>query len=127
MAMRPCAEYPRCSALVMRGRCAACEAKHKPDAQRGSSTQRGYGYKWQQAREEWLKLHPLCVDPYREHERAGVVVAAQQVDHIVRHRKDFSRGGLFWNRNNWQSLCDTCHSRKTAGEDGGFGRGGRGG
>jgi 5-methylcytosine-specific restriction protein A len=28
---------------------------------------------------------------------------------------------LFWNRSNWQSLCHSCHSRKTASEDGGWG------
>jgi 5-methylcytosine-specific restriction protein A len=26
-----------------------------------TSTQRGYGYKWQKAREGFLRSHPLCV------------------------------------------------------------------
>ena len=35
-----------------------------PDSWRSTkqtSAQRGYGYKWQQAREGWLLKHPLCV------------------------------------------------------------------
>ncbi|MBY0474205.1 MAG: HNH endonuclease [Nitrosomonas sp.] len=69
---------------------------------RESSAKRGYGYKWQQAREGFLKKHPLCVD----HESRGQVVAAKIVDHIVPHRGDMK---LFWDRSNWQSLCKTCH------------------
>jgi len=42
------------------------------------------------------------------------------VDHIIPHRGDLA---LFWDeKNNWQALCHRCHSRKTAREDGGFGR-----
>lgn len=45
------------------------------------------------------------------------------MDHIVPHKGDMT---LFWDRNNWQSLCSACHKRKTVLEDGGFGaRGGR--
>lgn len=40
------------------------------------------------------------------------------VDHITPHKGD---RGLFWDRNNWQALCKTCHDTKTAAEDGGFG------
>jgi 5-methylcytosine-specific restriction protein A len=61
-----------------------------------------YGYKWQQAREGYLRKHPLCA----ECERRGLVVAATVVDHIIPHRGDMV---LFWDTNNWQSLCKTCH------------------
>lgn len=70
--------------------------------QRRSAAQRGYGYKWQQARVTWLNEHPLCAD----HLRRGLVAAATVVDHIVPHRGDLS---LFWDRKNWQSLCADCH------------------
>jgi 5-methylcytosine-specific restriction protein A len=108
----------------MAGYCDACKrtrsASTANDARRGSSTARGYGYKWQQARAYWLKLHPLCVDPYSDH---GVrVVEGKHVDHIVPHGNDFSTHGLFWSRSNWQTLCAECHSKKTSREDGGFGR-----
>lgn len=54
------------------------------------------------------------------------------MDHIVPHRLsnaldsgDATRiaaaQALFWNSGNWQGLCSTCHSTKTAREDGGFG------
>lgn len=74
-----------------------------PDDRRGSSAQRGYGYKWQQARLGWLRKHPLCEYCKRE----GVVTEAVVVDHIVPHRGDMK---LFWDTSNWQSLCDHHHS-----------------
>lgn len=40
------------------------------------------------------------------------------VDHIRPHKSNYD---LFWDPNNWQSMCDPCHSKKTATEDGGFG------
>jgi Restriction endonuclease len=37
---------------------------------------------------------------------------ADVVDHVVPHRSDVA---LFWDElHNWQSLCYSCHSRKTA-------------
>lgn len=69
---------------------------------RGSSTQRGYGYKWQQAREGYLAKHPFCV----KCERLNKLVAATVVDHITPHKGDMK---LFWDRKNWQGLCKPCH------------------
>jgi 5-methylcytosine-specific restriction protein A len=40
------------------------------------------------------------------------------VDHIIPHKGDKD---LFWDSNNWQPLCKTCHDEKTAREDGAFG------
>ncbi|MBS7837378.1 HNH endonuclease [Wohlfahrtiimonas chitiniclastica] len=68
-----------------------------------SSAKRGYGYKWQKTRELFLKENPLCV--YCE--RNGIITSANVVDHIEPHRGDQA---LFWDRNNWQSLCSSCHS-----------------
>lgn len=69
-----------------------------------TSAQRGYGYKWQQARALFLKANPLCIRCQAE----GRVEAATVVDHITPHRGDQS---LFWRRSNWQPLCATHHSR----------------
>lgn len=69
-----------------------------------TSTQRGYSYKWQKAREQFLRENPLCVLCTTQ----GVVTVATVVDHITPHRGDQS---LFWRRSNWQSLCSTHHSR----------------
>lgn len=81
---------------------------------RESSTARGYGYKWQQARAGFLAKHRLCV----KCQARGLVVVATDVDHIEPHKGDMV---VFWDRSNWQALCASCHSTKTAGEDGGFG------
>jgi 5-methylcytosine-specific restriction protein A len=86
--------------------------QHMP---RETTNERGYTYRWQKAREGWLRNHPLCVHC----ERDGRVVAASDVDHIIPHKGDME---LFWDNTNWQSLCAPCHSTKTATEDGGFGR-----
>ena len=69
-----------------------------------TAAQRGYGYKWQKAREQHLREHPLCVMCQAQ----GRVTEATVVDHIVAHRGDQS---VFWDRSNWQSLCATHHSR----------------
>lgn len=44
---------------------------------------------------------------------------ATVVDHIVPH---CGNQQLFWDTDNWQPLCKKHHDRKTATEDGGFGR-----
>ena len=67
-----------------------------------TSAQRGYGYRWQQARLGWLRHLPLCA----ECERHGRIAQASVVDHIHPHHGD---PHLFWNRTNWQSLCKHCH------------------
>jgi 5-methylcytosine-specific restriction protein A len=67
-----------------------------------TSSQRGYNYKWQKARERYLNSNPLCV--YCQ--QIGRVTAASIVDHIVAHRGDMA---LFWDQTNWQSLCKPCH------------------
>lgn len=69
---------------------------------RESSSERGYGYKWQKARAAYLKKHPLCV----QHEIRGIVEIATVVDHKIPHRGDMN---LFWDSGNWQSLCKPCH------------------
>lgn len=89
--------------------------RHQPiQAQRGTTAERGYGYRWQQARAGYLNKHPLCV----ECEKEGRVEVATDLDHIVPHKGDMEK---FWQRENWQGLCKRHHSEKTAREDGGFG------
>lgn len=70
--------------------------------ERLSSTQRGYGSRWQKARATFLERHPLCAD----HQKRGHIVPATVVDHITPHRGDQT---LFWDKTNWQSLCKQCH------------------
>lgn len=88
------------------------ERRRDSDKKRQSSTQRGYGYKWQKARAAYLKEYPLCV---KCNATADISVATE-IDHIEPHRGNQS---LFWDSSNWQALCKPCHSKKTATEDGG--------
>src|SRR5262245_16097246 len=61
-----------------------------------------YTPRWQRARLQYLRVHPLCVMCLPH------IVSATVVDHIVPHGGDEA---LFWNTTNWQSLCVTCHSK----------------
>lgn len=88
---------------------------HVPaEAVRLTTAQRGYGGRWQKARETFLKRAPLCA----ECQRSGRVRLATVVDHIKPHKRCQA---LFWDTDNWQALCKCCHDAKTAREDGGFG------
>lgn len=74
----------------------------RQDAERGTSSQRGYGATWRKLRTMVLSGEPLC-------RQCGT--AATEVDHIVPLRL----GGT--NKiGNLQALCKRCHSRKTAEE-----------
>lgn len=77
----------------------------QPDSWRAdkNSTERGYGYKWQKARAQYLAENPLCVKCMED----GRTTLGNVVDHKIPHRGDMV---LFWDRNNWQTLCDTHHS-----------------
>lgn len=78
--------------------------------ERESSSRRGYGSRWQKARETFLRSHPLCVMCMA----LGRVVPATVVDHRIPHRGDQA---LFWDTNNWQSLCKDCHDSAKAREE----------
>lgn len=105
----PC-HHPGCPELVEAGRL-YCE-KHlplHPEATRPAA-KRGYNRRWQKARKSYLEAHPLCVQCAKQ----GKYVRATVVDHIIPHRGDQK---LFWDQNNWQSLCKSCHDKKTLTED----------
>lgn len=120
LAPKPC-RHTACRALVRDGGgyCLAHkrEVKKQVEERRESSTKRGYGYKWQQAREVFLREHPLCECPEC---KAGElrVKASTVVDHIIPHKGDMK---LFWDRKNWQAMSKPCHDKKTAKEDGRWG------
>ena len=74
----------------------------------GNTTDRGYGYRWQQVRRRVLvRDKHQC----RACKRKGIYVPAGEVDHIVPK----SQGGSD-DLSNLESLCRTCHQVKTQGE-----------
>lgn len=88
-------------------------AQRRAKAQTSSEARAGRAlYKltaWGRASKAYLRRNPLCADCLD----LGVVEAATEVDHIVPHRGDRK---VFFDRSNWQGLCKSCHSRKTARE-----------
>lgn len=106
--LRPC-RHPGCYALVSDGYC----NKHRPRRSEHRS----------EAAKEWHKLYKLDIwvkdlrpsqlaaEPFcRECAKVGLRVFAEEVDHITPHRGNMA---LFTDRRNLQSLCHSCHSRKT--------------
>jgi 5-methylcytosine-specific restriction protein A len=116
---RPCA-YVGCPELVERGE-THCD-EHKQETSRGerlrkgSAWAQGYNTAWERVRQRALKRDNYvcqeCLKNYR-------YVPAEHVDHVVPfHGKNDPLRLLL---SNLRSLCRSCHSRKTALEDGGFG------
>ena len=106
--LRPC-NHPGCGVLTREGWC----DKHKPRQQRKASAAYHGWYMlpiWtNRLRPAQLLREPFC----RECARHGRRVRATDVDHIVDHKGDWSK---FCDRSNLESLCHSCHSRKTARE-----------
>jgi 5-methylcytosine-specific restriction enzyme A len=73
-----------------------------------------YGRLWQVRSAIYKSQHPVC----EECMKRGIVTPAYAVDHKVPHKGDLD---LFWDEDNWQSLCEHDHNVKTAKEEGGFG------
>lgn len=114
-------KYPGCAAIISDGRYCALHAKEEQSAynkQRGSSTKQGYGGNWRKLRKMYLAANPICADPSHRHPQQ--IIEATQVDHSVPR----SEGGTDdWD--NLEGLCISCHSYKTAIEDGRWGKIGR--
>ena len=69
--------------------------------------------RWQRLRELCLNRSPLCQDPYGVHARDNRPEAATDVDHIVAITVAPGRAG---DLSNLQSLCRSCHARKSGQE-----------
>ena len=112
---RPCSA-PGCPELVRDGR--FCEQhdrqeQRRYDKQRGTSAQRGYGANWRKLRKMKLNQDPICEDPFGLHKEHSELMQSNEVDHIT-PLKDGGTNEM----TNLQSLCKSCHSKKTAVEDG---------
>lgn len=106
--LRPCGEIG-CNKLTHTTYCEEHTKQYHRERDKGreSAYQRGYNTTWRKYRTMFLKRNPLC--KYCNHR--GKTVPATEVDHIIPHRGNKE---LFWNPNNHQALCKSCHSRKTA-------------
>ncbi|WP_394016143.1 HNH endonuclease [Roseixanthobacter pseudopolyaromaticivorans] len=80
------------------------------DAARPSPAARGYDSEWQAARARHLASHPDCV---------ACGQRATLVDHVVSIRRAPQRR---LDPTNFNSMCASCHGRKTVAADGAFGR-----
>lgn len=70
-----------------------------------TSTQRGYGYRWQKLRAQVLKRDKhLCIPCKKQ----GKLTLAKEVDHIV----EKANGGTD-EMSNLQAICTPCHKDKT--------------
>jgi 5-methylcytosine-specific restriction enzyme A len=91
------------------------QRQRNTDKRRGSANQRGYDADWRRLRDWHITNKPLCEICLL----GGRVTGADHVDHIEPfHGKN---DPLRLDPKNLQSLCKSCHSRKTVKEDGGFG------
>jgi 5-methylcytosine-specific restriction protein A len=107
---------PNCRAIVPRGYCRA--HARAVEAARGTARERGYRYRWEVRSKQFRSRYPLC--GMRPDNRPPVMsrcieenraTLADLVDHVIPHRGD---PVLFWDeQGNWQSLCASCHRRKT--------------
>lgn len=105
----PCLR-PGCPALVPHGYCPDHAPRVAEVDGRESSARRGYGRTWRKVRRVYLSEHPLCED----HLARGQYVPATEVDHVIA----LAKGGAD-DATNYRALCHSCHSIKTAREDGG--------
>ena len=109
--LRPCL-HPSCTALVRSG---YCERHRPPRVERRSEDSRRWR-RWY-SRPVWtddLRPEQLAREPFcRECAAHGLRVYATDVDHVVPHDGDWSK---FIDPENLQSLCHSCHGRKTAAE-----------
>lgn len=108
--LRPC-RHPGCGILVPGGYCDA----HRPRPAERSREAQGWRRLYQtDLWKDVLRPAQLLREPFcRECARRGLRVPATDVDHIRDHKGDMA---LFADAENLESLCHSCHSRKTARE-----------
>jgi 5-methylcytosine-specific restriction protein A len=113
---RPCA-HPGCPQITTKRYCDKHERQHRRERDQCQSHQGKRLYndrRWRAYRASYLREHPLCA----ECQLQGRIVPATRADHIIPHNGEYE---LFWAADNHQALCETCHNRKTASNDGGYG------
>lgn len=101
---------PGCAGIVRAGVCTVCGPRKAQrdanyDRERGSAASRGYDRRWQRLRLMYLRANPFCADCTTSQK----TTQATEVHHKVAKRDG---GQDEWN--NLESLCKSCHSKRTA-------------
>ena len=78
-------------------------SKKKDMSERKYTDKRYNTTRWRKARRTFLLYNPLCT-------------ACNRLANVVDHINPVRLGGDFWDSNNWQPMCSTCHNRKSANE-----------
>lgn len=116
--LRPC-RHPGCCILVPDGYC----DNHRPEPRPDNRSDESKRWRWMYKTDLWIKkLRPeqLAREPFcRSCAKHGGRVRATDVDHIQDHKGSWS---LFSDPENLQSLCHSCHSRKTLADQRRFAR-----
>jgi len=114
---KPC-KYPGCPELTDGYYCAVHQKiadKQYEKYGRDKVNQKFYSStEWRAVKKRHLMIEPLC----RECMKDNKLIKATIVDHIIPRRQ----GGAPLDDNNLQSLCWSCHSRKSAKEGSRWGR-----
>jgi len=100
---------PGCPELVEGNYSKCIQHRSESERARGAPSDKGYDRAWRQLRKAFIRAHPWCADPDKIHPSPQ---RASHVDHVV----PIVEGGARLDRANCQSLCISCHSRKTAHE-----------
>ena len=107
--LRPC-RHPGCPVLTREGYC----PQHKPSKAPRRFSAQWHGWYSLPIWTDDLRPAQLLREPWcRECARRGIRTRATVVDHVRPHRGDWA---LFVDPANHQSLCKSCHDRKTAKE-----------
>lgn len=105
----PCSTPGCVSRAPTGGRCETCRSRRRTimDAQRGTSTERGYDAAWRATRLDYLTRHPWC-------RLCGHV--ATVADHHPTSRRDLVTAGVPDpdTDHRLRPLCDRCHRTETA-------------
>lgn len=112
--LRPCC-VPGCPELVESGRCENHQRKKaNPSGKKSDQVLKWLNSaRYRNARKIFLRGR-FCADCHKK----GFLEPSTVLEHKIPHCGDES---LFWDSDNWQGLCESCHNRKTAKYDGGFG------
>lgn len=113
----PCS-YPGCPNLTNERFCESHKKKTDSDYnkyERDSFSKTFYNTpRWRETKKRKLTISPFC----EECRKNGTIVKATMVDHIT----PIKQGGDAFALDNLQSLCWSCHSRKSVEEGSRFGR-----